>query len=158
MMTSSAFMSDLSLTLEDIEILTEDCLREQHEVKKEELHARLVLDGCRRRLRGVAQELDYLQLLRATQAGEDNTTLLSSELCEEPPEAPERRRVSLILPSSYVPESRVRTVMGTLTLRRNRLLLARAKSLHLDEPSVTEEEEAAAAVVTAVVMPEKQHT
>lgn len=101
-------MSDLSLSPEDIDILESDCKLEQEELKKHEMEIMLELDSIRRKLRSVSQEMDYLRLLRSA-SDED---FLTSENIKS------------------VHWCAGGAIFGTLTLRRNRLLCQRAKSLH----------------------------
>lgn len=130
---AGAQQSDLSLTVEELDILEVDCLREQKEMKEAELKATLALGSLRRKLRSVAQELDYLRILRSTHTNDSADCWLTEPLAvteEQPSVGPDTLRLDI---SSAVTRYRARSVMGTLTMRRNRLLLERAKSLKLDE-------------------------
>lgn len=106
--------SDFSLTVEELDLLVAECQREQTELKEKELAAALALATLRRKLRNVAHELDYLELLKAAQSGDFADAL--TESCTLP------------CPTRY----RAKTVLGTLTLRRSKLVLERAKRLQLD--------------------------
>lgn len=107
-------VSDFSLTVEELGLLLSDCEREQTEVKAQEVAAVLTLAGLRRKLRSLADEREYLQMLKAVQSGDFNDALT------EPDPMPH--------PTRY----RAKSVLGTLTLRHSKLALERAKRLNLD--------------------------
>lgn len=114
-------MSDLALTLDELNLLLVDCEEELQDLKNQERAARLALSMVRRKLRAVVQETEYLRLLQGLQTGAYDRALVEVSV---PP-----------APDTTTWWHRGKTVLGTLTLRRSKLLLARAKSLQLDRDS-----------------------
>lgn len=122
------------VTPDEWDLLRDECHRELEQLRKEEVSLTLRMDSCQRKLRRVAQELEFLDLywLDPPSFTPDDDYDAGHWLSGPLRCAPLRSQRSSPQCSPRPPPSlseHWKPVLGTLTLRRSRLLLARARRL-----------------------------
>ncbi len=103
----SDLLSDV-LSNDDLKALLADCEREEEALKAKELEYMLELDALRRKQRTVSNERFYLQLLLDESTDSKNTKGDKNDSMDFD----------------------IRHISGTLTMRRNRLLMQSLKTAH----------------------------